>query len=303
MVPQMVNCPFGKASMVFPLAASAEAASLVVALAEHEAGGSVSAGDPLLALPDLTVETEGKRCLKAQVTGYTTEKSRAAGASTVRVKVETSSCGDEADRHALLAGAHTICIRKEGGPGGWLPGLAGATGLADGSLGLEVVVLARPDRLFDRVMYLPESVLRSLFPEEDGACVEIRVFRTLEPTMQDCPEQWLRDRLLRLADKMETRYEKERHVVFARLDGDGVQDPRDWLARAGLRPVQDDTAVILDGIGIAPPADADDRVSPGELGYWQEEADLNARCGAGVDPRDGRAWTQRRPSVMDFMGA
>lgn len=186
----------------------------------------------------------------ATVAGYTTQKTREAGAASVRLNVRSPE-----------SGAHLVLLRARG-CGGWLPGLAGTRGSRDGTPAVEAVVLGRSDVLFTSVMYLGEETLKELFPE--GSDIEVRFVELLLPVQHDCPPQWLRDRLLRLADLVETKYAS---VPRGETLGDA-------LIRAGL------TFLKPSGRETALHADAGNRMSEEELGYWNEEMRLNTRCGA-----------------------
>eukprot|EP00927_Polykrikos_kofoidii_P053905 TRINITY_DN48428_c0_g1_i1.p1 TRINITY_DN48428_c0_g1~~TRINITY_DN48428_c0_g1_i1.p1 ORF type:complete len:257 (+),score=43.07 TRINITY_DN48428_c0_g1_i1:89-859(+) len=235
-----VLCPYGKASMTFPMAIPADAALAVLSLINNQ-----------------SIATAG--CVE----GHTTEKTRAAGAQTVRFGL--SGCVVD---NLPEQGAHLVAVRAAGRDG-WLPGVAGTRYReCDSSLGIETVIFARPDAKFMSVMFLPEHILRELFPTGTGA--EIVFLRRLLPVQHDCPEQWLRDRLLRLANMVEESYANPK-LAFAPLDR-----IRDALQRAGLRfdaNFVGPTACVL-------PADAGDRISDAELGYWKEEAEFNTRCGS-----------------------
>merc|ERR1719436_1752633 len=96
-------------------------------------------------------------------------------------------------------------------------------------------------------MYLPEEVLADWLPNVSSsstgasgeaaapplAPVEVRLLRTLLPVQADCPAQWLRDRLLRLADLVEEAFGGD---GSAAIDGSGPEELRAALLRAGLRP-------------------------------------------------------------------
>lgn len=243
----MALCPYGRASVCFPLTVSARAALSALAAAE------------------------GLPITEAEVAGYTTEKTRAAGAASVRLHL----LGDgAAGSVSWQQGAHLTALRATSG-GGWLLGLAGTRRPQEGlPPGLELVVMARPDQKFGSLMYLPEETLRALMPE--GSRVELRAVRPLLPVQHDCPEQWLRDRLLKLADIVE--------VAFSASPAGGPSPPQEKvsqaLQQAGLLLMQDAT-----GLQQLPtlPADTGNRVSPAELGYWEEEMRLNARCAASME--------------------
>lgn len=133
-------------------------------------------------------------------------------------------------------------------------------------------MLGRPDRTLGAVMYLPEEVLAVLLPSGHPAPAEVRFVRLLLPVQHDCPPQWLRDRLLRLADLVDT--------TFA-----GVSQAEALAAvceRAGLRLVEPGPKLGA-GTHTALPADAGNRISEEELGYWDEEMRWSTRCGASMD--------------------
>jgi len=205
-------------------------------------------------------QDEGR--LLGRVAGYTTNKTRAAGASALRVSFSSQES-------APAPGAYLVTVRADGESGA-LPGLAAPKcggPHEDGSLsGVEIVVFGRPDASHVRVMYLPEEVLRVLYRLDSE--IEVRLLRPLLPVQHDCPEQWLRDRLLRLADGVEGLYQQCQVEV-------GL---RDKLEGAGLRLSDARTRTPL-----AMPADYGDRVSEEERGYWDEEMRLNTRCDATMD--------------------
>merc|ERR1740121_2742032 len=118
---------------------------------------------------------------------------------------------------------------------------------------MEVVVLARPNNALDTLMYLPEETMRELMP--CGGLLDLRMMQFLLPVQHDCPEQWLRDRLLRLADLVEVAYSE------ATAEQPGEQEVREALERAGLR-----LGDFGDGRSDpALPADTGNRVSQEEL--------------------------------------
>jgi len=205
-------------------------------------------------------EEQDEGCLTGRVAGYTTNKTRAAGAAALRVKFNSQES-------APAPGAYLVTVRVEGQIGA-LPGLAapkcGGPHEDHGTpSGVEIVVFGRPDASHVRVMYLPEEVLRELYRADSQ--IEVRLLRPLLPVQHDCPEQWLRDRLLRLADGVEGLYQQDQ------LSG-GLQEK---LEAAGLKLSAASTRTPL-----AMPADYGDRVSEEERGYWDEEMRLNTRCDA-----------------------
>lgn len=237
-----VSCAFGKASAVFPLTIPASAA---------------------LGLVGAAAEKQSEAC-EAEVTGYTTPLTTEAGACSVRFALPRGV--------DLPLGNYAVAV-KPVGRSGWLPGLGNTKLHKDGSLGVEVVVLARADVDFKAVMYLPEEALASLWPcGQRGACVRV-VQPLLMKQLADCPGQWLRDRLLKLSSRVEDLYDNERI---------GLQDAssslRNMLSAAGLRfnsLPQKSTPVG--------PADMGDRISRAELGFWQEEAHIGNRCAGSMD--------------------
>lgn len=230
----MVECPYGKASICFPLSISRAAA-----------------------LGALDAQDEG--VLSAQVVGYTTQKTFEAGASSLRVKLNYNSM-------APSPGAFLVAVRAPGCQG-FVPGLAaprcGGADRNSADCGFEIIIFGRPELTWSELMYLPEEVIRKLFPAD--ASVDVRIVKSLAPVQHDCPPQWLRDRLLRLADGVESMYSGG-NADLSKL--------RCTLENAGLRPVQKGEEYIV------PPADVGKRFGEDELGYWTEEAKLNARCGA-----------------------
>jgi len=199
------------------------------------------------------------------VTRYTTQKTFAAGACSICLRLQGNSLPVE-------QGAHLITIRSQG-CSGWLPGLAGTRSPTLGEEpGIEVVVLGRPDQKLNKVMWLPEPTLSALYPLALGSGagkVEVRFVKALLPVQHDCPEQWLRDRLLRLCDIVDT--------AFCAADEMQNLTVLDALQSAGLLLGHDHNALI------AGPADKGDRICNEELGYWDEEMKLNVRCGASMD--------------------
>mmetsp|Transcript_10032 Transcript_10032/g.21893 ORF Transcript_10032/g.21893 Transcript_10032/m.21893 type:complete len:256 (-) Transcript_10032:309-1076(-) len=241
----MASCPFGKASMCFPLEISAEAVVAAVGAATENSDAPVP----------------------VEVAGYTTQKTRAAGAHSLRLLVR-------GDPGLLQQGAYLVAVRTNPSAA-WLIGLAGIRGnnVTDRKDAMEVVILARPDVKFTSVMYLPEETLQLLFPVRHMA--EARFLKFLRPTQHDCPEQWLRDRLLRLANMVEED--------FAPLSK-GLNDVQTRLERhlrASSLSFQSGDAVGRSSVAL--PADHGDRISQEELGYWDEEMRLNTRCAASMN--------------------
>jgi len=235
----MVDCPCGRASLVFPLRISARAALGLLA-----------------SLESVPVAT-------AEVQGHTTRLTREAGACSVRLR----ACGLD----GLASGNYVVALSASTDGSGWLPGLANVV-VGDSTALLEIVVLARPDARRAEVMYLPDQTLETMLPEGSAASV-----RVLEPMLltqlSDCPGQWLRDRLLKLADIVEERFE----ALGPRFGS--AQELEPMLRCAGLR--------LLDGPApTCAHADQGARVDEQELGYWHEEMDLGHRCAGSMD--DGR---------------
>ena len=85
--------------------------------------------------------------------------------------------------------------------------------------------------------------------------------RLIKP-LADCPGQWLRDRLLLLADQLNSSQ-------------GGTVALRPALEAAGLSFEGPEEAVAH--------ADRGQRVSALELGYWQEEAEKGHRCAGGME--------------------
>jgi len=234
----MASCPFGKASLVFPLSITGNAA--------------------LGALP----ATEGAPAVRADVIGYSTPLIVEAGACSVRLKLQEPG----AINHS--PGNYLVALRSDKFEG-WLPGLGNTKHTQDGLL-LEVVVLARPDKKFSAVMYLPSQTLQALWPcGALGAHVRL-VEPLLMPQMSDCPGQWLRDRLLKLAYMLEVRF------------GDGEPSRsgplQEMLQSAGLHMVDASADSMFVG-----PADGGARVDDQELGYWKEEMDHGHKCAGSMD--------------------
>jgi len=232
----MAACPYGKASLVFPLAIPAGAALAAVKAAED--------------VPEVNART----------IGYTTPLTSEAGACSVRLAVtDALECSPGNYLVAVRSSKHT----------GWLPGLANTKHQGE-ELFLEVVVLGRPDRRLQAVMYLPEETLSALWPcdgSERGACIRL-LKPLLLPQLSDCPGQWLRDRLLKLADMVEVQFKAG--VASVAL---GKQ-----LELAGLHLVDS----LADSVNIGP-ADKGARVDEQELGYWTEEMEKGHRCGGSMD--------------------
>ena len=238
-----VICANGKASVVFPLSLSA-----APAMALLEAASRVSAWP-------------------VQVRGYTTALTSEAGACSVRMVLDSSA--------ALEQGNYAVALRAPGFSG-WLPGLGNTRKLQSGGvgMGMEVVVLGRADSQFSAVTYLAEETLATLLPEGlEGA--EICVLQPrLMKQLADCPGQWLRDRLLKLANSVEESYDsqssgqEEAIAARARL--------QQMLQLAGLNFVRVAEETVSH-------ADRGQRISAAELGYWQEEADIGHRCAGSMD--------------------
>jgi len=257
---RQVSCEFeyGKASVCFPLKISRS--SFLGALAAEDQGR-----------------------LSGEVAGFNTQKTYEAGAATVRVQVSAGAM-------SVPPGAHLVTIRAEGYKG-FLPGLAasrcGGSDTETAKIGLEIVIFGRPDNKWKDAMHTPENVLRELFP--DGSAVEVRFVKALANVQHDCPPQWLRDRLLRLADGVETDFSCD----FKR---DNAEEFRATLELAGLEPNSDHTADMR-----VLPADHGDRVGKDELGWWVEEMKLNPRCGASVES-DVRDETLNQAGYESFPG-
>lgn len=141
-------------------------------------------------------------------------------------------------------------------------------------MGMEVVVLGRADSHFSAVTYLAEETLATLLPEGlEGA--EICVLQPrLMKQLADCPGQWLRDRLLKLANSVEESYDSQssgqEEAIAARARLQQV------LQLAGLNFVRVAEETVSH-------ADRGQRISAAELGYWQEEADIGHRCAGSMD--------------------
>eukprot|EP00747_Dinoflagellata_sp_TGD_P164250 gnl/TRDRNA2_/TRDRNA2_183920_c0_seq1.p1 gnl/TRDRNA2_/TRDRNA2_183920_c0~~gnl/TRDRNA2_/TRDRNA2_183920_c0_seq1.p1 ORF type:complete len:264 (+),score=46.86 gnl/TRDRNA2_/TRDRNA2_183920_c0_seq1:76-867(+) len=249
----MAVCPYGRASIVFPLCMSGKAALGILAAAE----------------------ADGARedALEADVAGYTTQKTREAGAYSVRLELR------DGGGKFPEPGAHLVVIRAPGCEG-WLPGLAGTRTSANGggSPGVEVVVLGRANVHMNAVMYLPESTLTVLYPSQGAPSpVQIRFLRLLLPVQHDCPPQWLRDRLLRLADMVDVDFSSTDTSLPGGLTLDAA------LRRAGVLLKNQEN-----GDDRAGPADKGDRISGEELGYWDEEMQFGQRCAGSMDGEQKR---------------
>lgn len=234
-----IQCPYGKASLCFPLAVSGKCALGLLAKAPDEV-------------------------ICADVLGYTTPLTREAGACSVRIALQLLP------KVAIEfpPGSYAVVLRARG-RAGWLPGLANTKHVKDGLL-LEVVVLGRPDARLRAVMYLPEAVLAALWPCGAGLA-EVQVLRpALLPQMADCPGQWLRDRLLKLADMLEDNFQAEASKDL--LD--------ETLTAAGLRLGD---ASVGTGAEAVLPADTGARTDKQELGYWKEEMDYGHLVAASMD--------------------
>jgi len=199
----------------------------------------------------------------AEVVGYTTQKTYEAGASSLRLKVHEDTVG--------LSLGHSLVAVKASGCAGFLPGIAaprcGGGQADDAEFGLEVVIFGRPDLAWSGLMYLPEDVNKRLFTLDSA--VEVRFVKHLGQVQHDCPPQWLRDLLLRLADRVQTAFTGER---------DSVAELQLAVWRAGLVPRNEKVEQEL-----VAPADRGNRVGEDELGYWNEEMMLNTRCGASAE--------------------
>lgn len=237
----MGYCMYGKASLVFPLSVSAHTALGVLAAAED--------------VP----------AIGADVIGYTTPLTSEAGACSVRLALQRSH------GFQCAPGNYAVAVRAEGFDG-WLPGLAN-TKQTDMDLLMEVVVLGRPDKQFGAVMYLPEDTLTALWPCS-SRCAHVRLLQPMLLTqLSDCPGQWLRDRLLKLADMLEVRFRTGAFSTPAILSKK--------LQLAGLRLLD----TLPDSV-IVGPADRGARVDEQELGYWKEEMDHGHRCAGSMDGND-----------------
>ncbi|CAK0877623.1 unnamed protein product, partial [Prorocentrum cordatum] len=124
----------------------------------------------------------------ADVVGYTTPLTTEAGACSVRLAVRAE------EALGVEPGNYAAALQAEGSSG-WLPGLANTChGVDGGALGLEVVVLARPDARMSSLMYLPEESLRGLLPRRPAAA-RVRLLRPLlMKQLADCPGGWTRSR-------------------------------------------------------------------------------------------------------------
>jgi len=244
---RQVSCEieYGKASVCFPLKISR--ASFL---------GAVDAQD------------QGR--LSGEIAGFNTQKTYEAGAASIRIQVADGAI-------TVPPGAHLVTIRAEGYRG-FLPGLAasrcGGKDTETAKIGLEIIPFGRPDNKWKDAMHMPENVLRDLFP--DGSAVEVRFVKALAAVQHDCPPQWLRDRLLRLADGVETDFSCD-------SNRDNAGEFQAMLELAGLEPNSDHAADMR-----VLPADHGDRIGKDELGWWVEEMKLNPRCGATLesDKRD-----------------
>jgi len=293
----MAVCPYGKASACFPLAMGRDAVFGVIAAAnvwEYEVQKSTQFGRMKRSVTESQANTASEAVLlRATVAGYTTQKTHEAGACSVRLDIQT----DSRSLAPVGAGAYLVALRAKG-RAGWLPGIAAPRcgGVESNVSGLEVIVFGRPDANFTALMYLPEDTLRILFPEDStgtlstlneddddfdtlseldselgedlaGSAVEVRLIRHLLPVQRDCPPQWLRDRLLRLAD-----IANESFCAAAGFTAGGREELRAALERAGLALVEGQAQVVPLNGG-----------SEDELGYWNEEMKSGVHCAAGVE--------------------
>jgi len=280
-------CPFGKASRCFPLAIGRDAALGVMAAAESSS--LVQQTFKRSATMACTHAMEGM-LFRTDVAGYTTTKTQEAGASSVRLTVRPGQALSD-------VGAYLVALRAPG-RAGWLPGLAaprcgGGAGDATAPAGLEVVVFGRADVRFSALMFLPEDTLRVLFPNSDdgtgipdldddmnddlnedsaefrkGKDVEVLFLRHLLPVQNDCPPQWLADRLLRLADAADEAFSSAGRVVG------GLEEIRCRLERAGLEWVAPEATKVKV-----------EKMSEEEMGAWKEEMRSGQVCAAGVEVR------------------
>ncbi|CAJ1359236.1 unnamed protein product [Effrenium voratum] len=225
-----VTCAHGKASVVFPLALSANTALRVLEQLSKSAA------------------------LEVDVTGYTTGLTTEAGAASVRFRLAHPAPQE--------VGNYAVAVQAPGFEG-WMVGLGNVKALSAG-LGVEVVVLARASSNYSAVTYLPEEVLRSLWPTASRARLKVLGPRLMAP-LADCPGQWLRDRLLKLADRLEDL------DPVPRSQSELSQE----LRRAGL--------VFSAKEETVGNADRGKRVSEAELGYWTEEAELGNRCAGSME--------------------
>lgn len=236
----LVSCPFGKASSSFPLAISRAAA--------------------LGALSD-----RGKMLLNTSVVGYSTCKTFddtfEAGGSAVRVQLASDGISDASLIGVLWGGALAVTVRANGQEG-FLVGIAAArSGSSDSEAQeLEIVIFGRPDKNWKELTFLPEDVLRMLLPE--GTSADVRVIST-SSVHHDLPPQWLRDRVLQLADEVNTTWAG----ALSRTSSDDLQEAVEF---AGICPV-----TVRQTTEVGSPA------NPGkeECGDWDEEIQDGIQCG------------------------
>jgi len=231
----LVSCPFGKASLSFPLSISRAAA--LGALNER-----------------------GRRLLNTSVVGYSTCKTFddtfEAGGSAIRVQLVSDGISDVS---LLEPGAHAVAVRANGQEG-FLVGIAavrsGSSNSETQEPELEIVIFGRPDKNWEELTFLPEDVLQMLLPE--GTSADVRVIST-SSVHTDLPPQWLRDRVLQLADEVNTTWAG----TLSRTSPDELQDALEF---AGISPVS-----VRQATELPQPADVDKQLGDKELGDWDEE--------------------------------
>merc|ERR1711965_704106 len=137
---------------------------------------------------------------------------------------------------APAPGAFLVAVRAPGCQG-FLPGLAaprcGGADRNSAECGFEIIIFGRPELTWSELMYLPEEAIRKLYPVD--ASVDVRIVKSLAPVQHDCPPQWLRDRLLRLADGVETDFSCD-------SKRDNADEFRSMLELAGLEVNSDHAA-------------------------------------------------------------
>mmetsp|Transcript_78486 Transcript_78486/g.233857 ORF Transcript_78486/g.233857 Transcript_78486/m.233857 type:complete len:242 (-) Transcript_78486:59-784(-) len=141
----------------------------------------------------------------ATVAGYSTPSVVDVGGSSLRLSFGLP----EVPAADLLAtsGSIALCLRRRGGGGAWLPGVAGVPGHHADRAGqprhglLEAVVMARPT-VKGGLTFLQEDVLREWAPE--GTELELVPLQRLDDFhVDDGSGPWLRDRICITASQAE----------------------------------------------------------------------------------------------------
>lgn len=162
------------------------------------------------------------------VVGYSTTKTKEAGGASIQLRLEDGPPVVDACWQNVV-----VSLRPRSRMA-FLPGV-GAPLRCGTTVGLEVIVLARPDSQLQRVTQLTEDTLVKLYPK--GDVVDVRILRPLIPYEPRCTVQWLEEHFVNLADFVEAYYGQPRVLPGVPVYEACLPDKESvvsWLNDAGL---------------------------------------------------------------------